>query len=210
MKVALLVIALALMTASAVAPFVWVRPTSPQVRRFQRVLVTGRVTGNFSDHPWAGVRISIGSQKATLEEDGKFAFAVLPGTHVLRVCCSVRFESIYQEVVVEDRAVDLELIAEPLMEIPGHLTISERARALDGFKISAWLIGTSNVERAVTAADGTFVLHVGKGKWEVDVDNLPKDYTLRSVTLGGQELHDRTFTILAPSGPSLPLRITLR
>jgi hypothetical protein len=211
MKVALLVLALALMTASIIAPwFVRPSPPPPQVLQFQRVLVTGRVTGDFSDHPWKGVRVSLGSQKATLGEDGKFTFAALPGVHILRVCCSVRFQSIYREIVVRDQATDLELIAEPLMEISGRVTIEKRTRGLDGFKVSAWLIGTSTIERAVTAADGTFVFHVGKGKWEVDIDNLPKEYMVRSIEYGGLELHDRTFTILTAAGPSLPLQITLR
>jgi hypothetical protein len=208
MKVTFLVVALILI-AAAVLAFVWIPSTTGGIRS-QRVLVSGRVTGDLPDHPWAGTVIRLGSEQSILTDDGSFRFAVLPGTYILTVCCSGRFQGIREEITVADRDLDLSLIAHPLKEIPGRLVIRGGEQLAYGFIVSATLDGSNIVERAVTALDGTFALHVMEGDWQVAVENLPEGYTLQSMTFGDQKLRERRLTVASLTEPSLPLQITLQ
>jgi len=122
MRVTFLVVALILIATSVLA-FVWIGPTPSPGILSQRVMVIGCVTGDFPDHPWAGTVIRLGSEESILTEDGSFRFAVLPGTHILTVCCSARFQRIYEEIRVTDRDLDVPLSARPLKEIPGRLVV---------------------------------------------------------------------------------------
>jgi hypothetical protein len=210
MQRALLVLALLLMTAAATSPL-WVgwaqRGTA---QRYQRVLVSGRVVGDLPDKPWEGTVVTLDTDTKPLGADGKFSFAALPGMHVIRVCCSTRFQSIYREVSVGNSDVYVELQAEPLWEIAGQILTPEGKPPPRAPKISMWLIGTNQVNRGVVYMDGTFSAHLPKGEWRIDLGSLEKDYTVESVTLDGRELRDRTFTITSVTGPSLPMRITLK
>src|SRR5262245_4079560 len=121
MKVALLVLALALMLAAIVASS-WVdSPGLPFSFQYARFSVRGRVTGDFPDKPWAGTVASLGGEKMTLTEDGTFRFSRAPGTYILKICCSDRFRWIYREVMIIDRDVHLELVAQPIVDVPGQL-----------------------------------------------------------------------------------------
>jgi hypothetical protein len=71
-------------------------------------------------------------------------------------------------------------------------------------------MGTNRVDRTVVYSDGTFSFYLIEGDWRLDLDNLPAEYTLESMTFDGRELRDRTFTISSTKGHSLPLRITLK
>jgi hypothetical protein len=209
MRVVFLVVALLLIAASVIA-FVWIRPPVAAGPGLERVWVSGRVTGSFPDHPWAGTVVYLGSEHAVLTQDGRFSFAALPGTHILTVCCSARFQHIYKEVTVTDRRLEIELVAQPLKEIPGRLVIRGGEELASGFIISARHLESNVVDRAVTSLDGTFALHVMEGDWQVAVENLPDGYALRSITLGEHKLRERTLTIGRIDDPSLPLQITLQ
>jgi hypothetical protein len=154
--------------------------------------------------------VSLGTETKPLAPDGSFSFAALPGVHILRVCCSKRFQSIYREVTVADKNVELELIAEPLREIAGRVLTPEKKPLRTALKVSMWRVGTNRVDRGVVFSDGTFFFHLIKGNWQVQVDNLPADYKVLSITLDGQELQDGKFTISSVTGPSLPLQVTLK
>lgn len=211
MKVAFLILALALILASVVA-FVWIGPSAvPLKPRSERVLVSGRVVGgDLPDHPWAGTVIHLGSERAVLTRDGRFGFSALPGTHILTVCCSARFQRIYREVTVTDRDIELELIARPLKEIPGRLVLRGGKQLSERLMISAKLTGSNIVDRTFTEMDGTFALHLMEGDWKVDVENLPDGVTVRSVMFGERPLRERTLSISSMNDPSLPLQITLQ
>src|SRR4029434_9755868 len=159
MKAALLVLALVLMLTAIVSSIVVDRPGLPFPHRFGRLYVTGRVTGDFLDHPWKGTTVYFGNNKAKLAKDGMFSFSAVPGTHVLKVCCSERFRWIYREITVVDRDVDLYLTAEPLVSVPGRVVVSGDGAKLSGFKVTAWLVGTNIIEGAITLSDGSFALH---------------------------------------------------
>ena len=210
MRRTLLILALVLMSVSATSPL-WVGwARRDLVRPYARVLVTGRVSGEFPDAPWVGTIVTLGNETKSIGADGTFSFAALRGTHILRVCCSTRFQSIYQEVSVTDSDVHLELEARPLLEISG-LVLTPRDKPFKrALKVSAWLIGTNRVDRTVVYSDGTFSFYLIEGDWRVDLDNLPEGYTLDSMTLDGREVRDRTFTISSTKRASLPLRITLK
>jgi hypothetical protein len=203
----LLVVALLLMTASLLAPL-WVGSSRHSPAVFKASRVAGRLTGDFAEPPWIGNAISFGNELALLRADGAFSFSKFPGTYALSVCCSVRFQRVYREITVDGHDQYIEIPVEPLLTISGQV-VSPR-----GFKqtvkISAWMIGTNTVDRTMIASDGTFAFHVMQGDWRVDFENLPPEYKLRSMTLDGKELRERTFTIARVTGPSLPLRITLQ
>jgi hypothetical protein len=209
MRVTFLVVALILIAASVLA-FVWVGPTTSPGVLSHRVLVSGRVTGDFADHPWAGTVIRLGSEESILTEDGRFRFAVLPGTHILTVCCSARFQGIHEEITVADRDLDVPLLARPLKEIPGRLVIRGGEQLAFGFIVTAKLADSNVVERAVTALDGTFTLHVMEGDWQLAVENIPDGYTLKSMMVGDQKLREQTLTVASVTQSSLPLQITLQ
>jgi len=207
----LLIIALALMGVSATSPL-WVGWTrrGDAVRRYQRVMVSGRVVGEFSESPWEGTVVSLGTETKPLAADGTFSFAALPGVHILRVCCSKRFQSIYREVSVDDKDVHLELTAEPLREIAGRVLTPTQKPIREALKVSMKLVGTNRRDRGVVYSNGTFFFHLIKGDWQVELENLSEDHKLESITLDGREISDGKFTISSVKGPSLPLRITLK
>jgi hypothetical protein len=205
MKRALLVLSLLLMTASLTAPF-WIRWTSRSpVKR-----IAGRVTGEFADHPWTGAVVYLGEERSNLKADGKFSFDVPPGIHVLKVCCSPRFDPIRWEVRVKDEDVYLELHAEPLFDIPGHLVIPEEKQVQSLPTVTARRIYTRRIKRAVISAGGTFSLHLSRGDWKVNVENLDAGLTLKSITFAGKEIHDETITIPIKPESTLGLEITLQ
>ena len=173
-------------------------------------MVSGRVVGEFSESPWEGTVVSLGTETKPLAADGTFSFAALPGLHILRVCCSKRFQSIYREVSVDDKDVHLELTAQPLVEIAGRVFMPKEKPLRFTLKVSMWLVGTNKVDRAVVYSDGTFSFFLKQGDWFFELDNLPPDYKLESMTLDGREISDGKFTISSVKGPSLPLRITLK
>lgn len=213
MKAFLLTVALLLMTAALTTPL-WVRsstsmPSRPQPR-LNKVVVSGRIKGDFTDAPWKGMDLVFGSERTTLREDGKFSFAVMPGTHILKMCCSERFRQIYREIEVEDRELYFELEAQPLLKIAGHVSTPREKPLEYALNVSAWLIGTNTVDRTIVASDGSFAFHLTEGDWRIELDNLREGYVLHSITLDGVEVHDQKFTISNVDGPALPLRITLK
>jgi hypothetical protein len=211
MKAFLLTVALLLMAAALSTPL-WVRTATSARRppRLHKTAVSGRIKGEFTDAPWAGVPLSLGSENFTLKPDGKFSFTVVPGIHILKVCCSKRFQQIYREIEVEDRDLYFELEARPLLEIAGYLS-TPRGKPLNyALNVSASRIGTNIVDRAVIASDGSFAFHLMEGDWRLELDNLKVGHILDSVTLDGAEIHDQKFTISNVYGPALPLRISLK
>ena len=210
MKVALLVLALALML-TAIVTSSWVdSPSLPFTHDYARFWVKGRVTGDFPDKPWTGTVAYLGGEKSTLTEEGTFKFSRSPGTYILKICCSDRFRWIYREVLIIDRDVHLELVAQPIVDVPGRVIILDDSVRRSNLKISAWLVGTNVIEAAVTLADGSFTLHLVEGKWQVDVDNAPKGHDVEWVTFGEEKVASRTFTIVGKTSPSLPLQIAVR
>ena len=210
MRLFLLTVALMLMAAALTSPF-WVRRSAPVLDAgVKRSVVTGRIKGDFADSPWAGTVVFFGSEKATLTKDGTFRFAVFPGTHILRVCCSHRFERIYKEIEVEDRDLYFELEARALRQISGRVVVPGQKPLKYTLQVSAWLIGTNSVERTIVSSNGAFVFRLSAGDWRVDLDNLKAAHSLQSIQLDGRTVHDRTFTISDVHGPSLPLQITLK
>ena len=211
MKLALLVVAVALISASILV-FIGLGPsTAPPRPRSERVLVSGRVVGDdLPDRPWASTIIYFGSEQAVLTQDGRFRFSALPGTHILTVCCSPRFQRIYREITVADRDIELELVARPLKEIPGRLVVQGKPQPAERLEVSAKLVGSNMVDRTISAPDGTFALHLMEGDWQVDVENLPEGYMVHSMTLGGRGLPNRVLTVEGMDDPSLTLQITLR
>jgi len=210
MRVFLLTVALMLMTAALTSPF-WVRRSAPRLEPgVKRTVVTGRIKGDFADHPWAGTVVYFGTESATLTEDGTFRFVMLPGIHVLKVCCSHRFGPIYKEIHVEDRDLYFEVEAQALRQVSGRIVVPPRKPLKYTLQISAWLVGTNSVERAVVGSNGAFVLRLSEGDWRFDLDNLKEPHKLQSIQLSGLPVHNRTFTITDVHGPSLPLQITLK
>jgi len=203
----LLVVALLLMMTSLVAP-VLVRSSRHGPDGLHSSQVRGRLTGEFPEPPWVGSAITFGNEQAVLAADGAFSFSKFPGTYALSVCCSVRFQRIYREITVDGRDQYVEIPVEPLLEISGQLVSPRKFE--HKVRISAWMIGTNTVDRTIIGSDGTFAFHVMQGDWRVDLENLPPEFKLRSMTLDGKELSERTFTITQVAGPALPLRITLQ
>ena len=202
--------ALVLMGVSATSPL-WVGWFSNgPVPRPGRSIVSGRITGDFLDHPWAGTVVYLGNQKQTLGPDGRFRIAMLPGVHILRVCCTKRFQDIYREVTVVDRDVSLELRARPLLEIVGNVRTLNGEPLRRALIVSARLLGSNRFDRSVVYSDGTFYFHLVEGDWQVDLENLAVEQTVASMTLDGRELRDQKFTVRSVTGPSLTLRITLK
>ena len=208
MKVALLVMALALMATAIITSSI--APSSPFAHRYARFSISGQVTGDFPDQPWEKTIASLGAEKVVLAKKGTFQFSRSPGTYILKICCSERFRWIYREVTVIDRDVHLDLVAEPLVAVPGQMIILNDEVPPSRLKISAWLLGTNVLETAVTLADGSFTFHLTQGKWQVDVENAPKGHVVEWTTFGGEKLTDRTFIIVGKTTPTLPLQIALR
>jgi hypothetical protein len=204
------VLALALMATAIITSSFINAPSLPFVHRSARFFITGKVTGDFPDHPWEGTLAYLGGEKMALTKEGTFEFSRSPGTYILKVCCSSRFRYIYEEVTLVDRNVNLNLIAEPIVDVPGQLIVLDESLPRARVKISAWLKNTNVVEYSVTLADGSFTLHLVQGKWQVDVENAPKGHAVEWTTFGGERLTDRTFTIVGKTSPSLPLQIALR
>jgi hypothetical protein len=210
MRAVLLTFALMLMAAAVSTPL-WVpRETSSSPVWKHTPTVAGRIRGVYTDSPWAGMTLVFGSDRITLKGDGKFSFTVPPGVYILRLCCSNRFRQIYREIEVEDRDLYFELDARPLLKIAGELSTPAERPLKYVLSISAWQLGTNLVDRTFVASDGSFAFHLTEGDWRIELDNLAVDHTLHSMTLDGRYLPDRTFTISDVSGPSLPLRITLK
>jgi hypothetical protein len=211
MKAFLLTVALLLMAAALSTPL-WVRPSRSirQLPRSHKVVVSGRIKGEFPDAPWFGMILLFGSEKIALKADGKFSFSVMPGTHILKLCCSQRFRQIYREIEVEDRDLYFELEARPLLKIAGHLSTPREKPLEYALNVSAWLIGTNTVDRTVVASDGSFAFHLTEGDWRLELDNLKVGYVLHSITLDGVEVRNQQFTVSNVYGPALPLRITLK
>jgi hypothetical protein len=210
MKVALLVLALALMLTAIVTTSFVDGPSLPFTHQYARFWLGGRVTGDFPDKPWAGTIAYLGGEKMTLTEEGTFKFSRSPGTYILKICCSDRFRNIYREVLITDRDVHLELTAQPVVDVPGRLIVLDESVKRSSLRISAWLVGTNVIENAVTLADGSFTLHLVEGNWQVDVDNAPKGHDVEWVTYGDEKVASRTFTIADEKSPALPLQIALR
>jgi hypothetical protein len=205
MRVFLLIVALVLISASVVA-FVW--DGSVPVEGVQRSIVSGRLRWDLADRPWSGAVVSLGTENELLTADGEFKFAMLPGRYRLKICCSVRFQGIDQEVIVGKNDIALDLVATPLTEIAGQLTVQGGAQVPYGYLISAAMDGTNMVDRAATAVDGTFKFHLLEGNWEIRLENLPAEYKVVSMTLGEEKLRDRKFTLVKGAAP-LPLQITV-
>jgi hypothetical protein len=212
MRFFLLTIALLLMAAALSTPL-WVRHSPPTYElrpRSHKTVVAGRIKGDFSDSPWAGMVIYLGTERVTLHEDGKFSFVVLPGIHILKLCCSDRFQQVYREIEVEDRELYFELEAQPLLTISGRLVTPPQKPVNYVLNVSARLIGTNMVDRTFVASDGSFSFHLTEGDWRIELDNLEAGHTLHNITIDGVELHDQQLTISDVRGPSLPLQITLK
>ena len=122
MKAFLLTVALLLMGAALSTPL-WVPRTSSTSATWSRkAVVAGRIKGDFPDAPWTGMLLFLGPERVALRSDGKFSFSVMPGTHILKICCSDRFQQIYREIEVEDRDLYFELEARPLVKVEGKLS----------------------------------------------------------------------------------------
>jgi len=210
MKAFLLTVALLLMAAALSTPL-WVPRTSSTTTTWsQRITVSGRIKGDFPDYPWTGMLLFFGPERVTLRPDGKFSFSVMPGTYILRMCCSERFRQIYREIEVDDRDLDFELEAEPLLKIEGRLSTPEKKPLKYVLNLSASLVGTNMVDRTFVASDGSFAFHLTEGDWRIELENLREDLTVHSMTFNGVELSDQKLTISDVHGPALPLRITLK
>jgi hypothetical protein len=210
MKVALVVLALALMGTAIVTSTLMNSPSLPFTHKYARFFVEGRVSGDFPDHPWVGTFAYLGAEKIALNKSGTFQFSRSPGTYILKICCSEKFRWIYREVTIIDRDVHLELRAEPLVTVPGSVIFYDDELRRDGLKISAWLLGTNILETAVTLSDGSFTLHLIEGKWQVNVENTPKGHKVEWTSFGGEKLNDGTFHLVGKATPSLPIQIALR
>lgn len=205
MKRELLVLSLVLMIASLTAPF-WARWVTSVPHRER---VYGRVTGEFADPPWVGAIVYVGGERSTLKADGKFEFAVTPGIHVLRACCSKWFEPIRREIQVKDKDLYVELPVEPLLEIPGHLVVPDGKRLKSLASVSARRIYTNTVRTAVVSTNGTFSLRLSRGEWKVSLEGSNPGLILKSITFGETEIHDQILTISGKQEPTL-LEITLQ
>lgn len=172
-------------------------------------MVIGHVRGDMPGTPWAGAVAMLGAERVTLGEDGAFRFAVMPGRYHLKICCSEYFQSIDREVLVEKNDVVLDLTANPLIEINGRLEVQRSTPVPSGFLVTAALEGTNVVDRATTAADGTFTFHLLAGHWEIRVENLPAGYRISSITFGEEKVRDRRIT-LAKDAASLALQIAVQ
>jgi len=210
MKVALVVIALALMATAIITSTLVNAPSLPFTHRSARFYITGKISGDFPDQPWAGTTAYLGGEKIALSREGTFQFSRSPGTYILKICCSDKFRYIYEEVTIVDRNVDLNLVAEPFVYVPGQLIVLDESLSPAKLKISAQLMDTNVTETSVTLADGSFSLRLIAGKWQVDVENAPKGSVVEWATFDGQKLTDRTFIIVGKTPPSLPLQIALR
>src|SRR5262245_38697676 len=133
----LLVVALLLMTVSLVAPL-WVHSSRTTVGPHPSK-ITGRLTGEFSEPPWVGSTIVLGTEEAALTADGSFSFSKFPATYALRVCCSVRYQRVYRAVTVDGHDQHLEIPIEPLLEISGQLLSPHEFK--ETVRIQAWMIG---------------------------------------------------------------------
>lgn len=211
MKAFLLAVSLLLMAAALSTPL-WVRTSTstPRPPRSHKSVVSGRIKGEFTDAPWTGMLLYLGTERIALKADGRFSFSVMPGTHILKMCCSQRFQQIYREIEVEDRDLYFELEAQPLLKIAGSLSTPREKPLTYALNVSASLVGTNIVDRTVIASDGSFAFHLIRGNWRIELDNLKAGYSLHSITLDGVEVRDQQFTISNVDGPALPLRITLK
>ena len=207
MRVAFLVVALVLISASVVA-FLWIG-APPAAEPVHRSYVSGRVHGKTAGSPWAGTTATLGPEVAILAADGEFKFSMLPGHYRLTICCSVGFQAVEKEVVVEKSDVTVDVEVNPLREIKGSLAIQGGVQVPYGFLISASRAGSNVVAHAETAVDGSFTLHLMEGDWEIHMDNLPPEYKVVSMTLGADKVLNNKFT-LAEGAESLPLQIALK
>lgn len=203
MKRVLLILSLVLMAVSLASPF-WVGWNTNRQR------VSGRVSGDFEDYPWAGTVVYLGDQRADLKADGQFAFDVSPGIYLIRVCCSRQFDEIRWEVEVKDEDLHVNLFAQPLLEIPGRLVIPEGKQLQGLASIGARRLYTTKVRRTLIPATGTFSLRLTKGQWKVNVEDLSEGLTLKSIVFDGKEIKDDTITIPAKQESISPLEITLQ
>src|SRR5688572_32100639 len=153
MRVLLVGAALMLMFVSAMLFLVGERKGSGRLPPQSRYSITGYVTGDFAGAPWAGTVAKLGPEQALIPPNGRFNFVVPPGRHTINVCCSSEFQAIEQVVDVVDRDLELILVARPLIEVSGTITV-DGLQALQGFAVSAALRGTNVVGRAVSDADG--------------------------------------------------------
>lgn len=212
MRVVLLVLALVLIAAAIVASS-W---DSTATERVQRSIVTGRVSNeSMRDKPWAGAAVQLGPERQVLAEDGGFQFAMMPGKYSLKVCCSLRFRAIDQEIELNGRDdIDLNLELTPLTRIEGQITIENGTEPPRGFAISVSLDNSNVVDRAMSDIDGEFLFHLSEGTWTLSIDNLPKGYTIASMTLGEERLRGKILELRPDpqhaTAAALPLRITLR
>ena len=210
MKAFLLTVALLLMAAALSTPL-WVPRTSSTSATWSRkAVVAGRIKGDFPDAPWTGMLLFLGPERVALRSDGKFSFSVMPGTHVLKMCCSDRFQQIYREIEVEDRDLYFELEARPLVKVEGKLSTPDEKPLKYVLNLSASLVGTNTVDRTFVSSDGSFAFHLTEGNWRIELDNLRDDLAIHSMTLDGVELYDQELTISSVNGTALPLRITLK
>jgi hypothetical protein len=196
--------------AASAAAFLW-RGGTPRLR-VQRSIVSGRVTGIMKDKPWAGAVIQLGPERQILTAGGAFDFALVPGLYALSVCCSTRFQAVGRQVTVGNADMRLDVELTPLTTVAGLLNIRRGTQAPLGFQISAALDGTNVVDRVMTDAEGRFVFHLSEGKWSLALDNLPKGYTVASVTLDGVRLRGMTLDVPPGDGTAkpMPLQIVLR
>ena len=207
MRVFLVGAALMVMFVSAMLFLVGERKTSGRVAAPGRFQVTGHVTGDFAGTPWAGTVAKLGTEQALIPPDGRFNFVVSPGRYPVGVCCSPDFQAIEDTVEVIDRNVEITLVARPLIEVTGEVSGDLSSR--QGFTISARLQGTNVVDRAVTAADGRFLLRLREGTWAIDVDELPAGYAKPEVRYEGGKAGEN-FVVVAPLPRTISLQILLR
>jgi len=204
--------------AASVLSFVWAGGSNVEPR-IQRAIITGRVSGDgMPDRPWAGASVQLGPDRQVLGEDGRFQFAVMPGAYTLTVCCSLRFQGIDRQLVVDGQDMELDLSLTPLRRVAGLLTIERGVEPPRGFQIAAAREGSNVVDRATTNAEGAFAFHLSEGKWSLSIDNLPEGYRIESMTLDGARIRDSVFEVrnnaeaatIADSNGALALRIDLR
>jgi hypothetical protein len=104
--------------------------------------------------------VKLGTEQALVPPNGRFNFAVPPGRYPIGVCCSSEFQAIHDVVEVVDRDVVLTLVARPLIEITGKISVTGDVPALQGFAISAVLQGTMwwGVQSAMSRGGSVCVL----------------------------------------------------
>jgi hypothetical protein len=126
------------------------------------------------------------------EADGSFTFHVLPGTYIL-TASDQKTGKVSKEITVEalDKDVaNVEVTLDSSYEISGRIII-DGPEVLDFTKIILNFLGVP----VKIGSDGSFHTNAFGGKAQYFLQNLPEDWYVKDVTLGGQHLLGRQFDL---------------